>query len=59
MPGEIITFLADSKQIKTRKTDNAYVVSFETGEYEKENVLKVFALPDDCAYRITVEIENG
>lgn len=53
-----ITFLADSKQIQERKSDNSYKITFFTGEYQKDNVLKVFALPDDCVYKITVEVEN-
>lgn len=52
-----ITFLADSKLIKERKSDHSYSITFETGEYEKENVLKVFSLPDDdVVYKVTVEV---
>lgn len=54
-----ITFLADSKLIKERKSDHSYSITFETGEYEKENVLKIFSLPDDVTYKVTVEVQNG
>lgn len=55
-----ITILADKMSIRTRNSDNALIVTFETGEYELDNVaelmklMKVFAV-----YKVTVEIDDG
>lgn len=47
----------DSHQVKgPRKTDGAYTISFETGEYEAINVAKLLAIPFDSNLKITVEV---
>lgn len=54
-----VTFFADKKHFRTRASDNANLLTFETGEYQKEQVLEVVKLPDDCMYKVTVEISDG
>jgi ribosomal protein S8E len=50
-----VTFYADSKSFRTRNSDNANLITFETGEYQKNEVLEVVKLPDDTVYKVTVE----
>jgi len=59
MTSTSVTFYADKKHFRTRASDNANMITFETGEYQKEQVLEVVKLPDDCVYKVTVEISNG
>lgn len=49
------SFYADKKSFRTRNSDNANLITFETGEYQKNEVLEVVKLPDDAVYKITVE----
>ena len=53
-----VTFYADKKHFRTRSSDNANMITFETGEYQKQQVLQVVQLPDDCVYKVTVEITS-
>ena len=53
-----VTFYADKKHFRTRSSDNANMITFETGEYQKQQVLEVVLLPDDCVYKVTVEIAS-
>lgn len=53
----MISFLADSLQIRTRKSDNALIVTFETGEYQIDEISELMKLLKDLrAYKITVEV---
>jgi len=54
-----IVFLADAHQVKgPRKTDNAYSVVFETGEYQKDNVAEIMKIPNEVVKKVTVEYEE-
>lgn len=54
-----VIFFADKKHFRTRSSDNAYMITFETGEYQKQQALAVLGLPDECIYKITVEVSDG
>lgn len=55
-----VTFLADKLQIRTRTSDNALIVTFETGEYELDNIAELMRMLKDLqAYKVTVEVEDG
>ena len=51
-----VTFYADRKHFRTRATDGANLLTFETGEYQKDQILEVVKLPDDVVYKVTVEV---
>lgn len=54
-----ITFLADKLNIRTRNSDNALIITFETGEYELDSVVELMKLfKDMTAYKVTVEVED-
>lgn len=59
MANPSFTFYADKKTFRTRSSDNSNLITFETGEYQKEQILEVVKLPDDCMYKITVEVSDG
>jgi len=59
LPNNCVIFFADKKHFRTRSSDNANLITFETGEYQKEQVLRVVQLPDDCIYKVTVEVSDG
>jgi hypothetical protein len=42
--GEKITFGADKIVIRGPRVDGTYVVTFETGEYERDRVAELFKL---------------
>lgn len=49
----------DRIDIRTRKSDDAIIIVLETGEYESDTVAKLFTLPKDVVYKITVEVVDG
>ena len=52
----MIQFKADSLQVSGPRKDGSYVVKFETGEYEVENVAKLLAMSNlNQIIKITVE----
>lgn len=54
-----VTFLADKLQIRTRASDNALIVTFETGEYELNSVVELMKLLKELrAYKVTVEVQD-
>lgn len=52
-----IVFNADKMSIRTRNSDNAMIVSFETGEYEKDKIADLLKILSDTIYKVTVEAE--
>lgn len=56
MKSKAIEFGADSVRISgPRRTDGAYTVSFETGEYERERIADLLRIPQQTALRVRVE----
>ena len=55
MTQEKLQFTADRLDIRTRKSDNAIIVTFETGEYSKNIAALLFALTGDHSFKVTVE----
>lgn len=55
----VIEFDADSLSIRTRKSDNALIVTFETGEYENYKIAELMKYLIDCIYHVTVEVEQN
>jgi len=49
------SFNADSLNIRTRNSDGAIILTFETGQYEVENVKELFGILDKM-YKVTVEV---
>jgi len=43
------------QQIDTRNSDGAIILTFETGQYEVENVKELFGILDKM-YKVTVEV---
>ena len=54
-----IEFEADRIDIRTRKSDDAIIITMETGEYETSTVSTLFQLPKNQVYKITVEVADG
>lgn len=51
------TFFADRKVYSGPTVTGSYSVRFETGNWQKENMLLVAALPDEHKmYKVTVEV---
>lgn len=50
-----LQFVADRLDVKSRKTDNAIIVTFETGEYSREIGAVLFSLYGDQEFLVTVE----
>lgn len=53
-----LEFKVDRIDIRTRKSDEAIIVTMETGEYETLTVAELFKLPKDQVYKITVEVDD-
>jgi len=53
-----IEFEADRIDIRTRKSDDAIIITMETGEYETSTVSTLFQLPKNQVYKITVEVDD-
>lgn len=52
-----VTFFADRKSFAGPSiTDSHFTIRFDTGEYQKQEVLKVAQLPDKRIYKVTVEV---
>lgn len=52
-----ITFFADRKSYSGPSATGSYSIRFETGNYQKANILQVAALPDEHKmYKVTVEV---
>lgn len=49
-----ISFLADKIRVNGPKVDGSYTVTFETGEYEQENVAKVLSIPQQTVVRVII-----
>ena len=53
-----IQLKVDRIDIRTRKSDDAIVITLETGEYEVGVVAELFKLPKDVVYKVTIEVCN-
>lgn len=59
MTAKKYVFHADRLDIKTRKTDNAIIITIETGEFQKLEVAKLLELLGlDVALKVTIEISD-
>lgn len=54
-----VVFHSDGITIRTRKSDNAILVTFEVGEYEAENVAQLMQYLVETFFKITVEVEDA
>lgn len=52
-----VTFIATHKQFKTstKLFSTFYLLTFEANQLQKDEILKVVSLPDNCFYKVTVE----
>lgn len=53
-----IEFGSDKVKINGPKADNTYNVTFETGEFEREQIAELFKLDPYSIMRVTVEVEG-
>jgi hypothetical protein len=54
---EVIEFKSDKVSIRGPKQDNSYVVTFEVGEYQRQNVQALLGLEPEQVLKVTVETE--
>jgi hypothetical protein len=53
-----IKFNADRVKISGPRVDESFLVSFETGEYEKSKLAELFLVPSETMLKVTVETED-
>lgn len=51
-----ISFLVDKILFRTRASDDTYIVTLETGEYEKNNIAELMKLTGLHNYKVTIEV---
>lgn len=53
-----VTFTADKIRISGPKIDGSYNVTFETGEYEQQNIAEILKLPQQQAVEVSVHVRK-
>lgn len=56
--GTMIQFKADKVKINGPKVDNSYSVTFEVGEYGRQNVQALLGLEPEQVLKVTVETQE-
>ena len=54
-----ITFKADRVKISGPRVDESYVISFETGEYERTSLAELFLVEADKILEVSVRVKDG
>ena len=55
---QVIKFKADRVKISGPRVDESFVVSFETGEYEKMKLADLFLIESDKVLEVSVKIDG-
>lgn len=58
MKDKQVIFLADRVRVVEKISDNSFKVEFYTGEYMRDQMIRLLSFPIDANLKITVEAEE-